>query len=208
MILFPEGSGRVKQFRVPRFLLSITFLFLISWAASLFLLFWNYHAARIRISGLARLEKEERRSHFRLRKLERQIEQFSLKMDKYEEFALNVEYLLDPETGLSSPHFLGMGGSEADLWLPSDAEDEEFKYQAQLLHRALDEMNERISCIEQGQAACRTYMINRKLLLARVRPPWPTKEGGENRMTPEGNRPIIHTLSPSSQSLQPLPSFP
>jgi len=207
MILFPEGPGRVKRFRVPRFLLSLSFLFLISWAACLFLLFWDYHAARIRISGLARLEKEKERSQIRLRDLERQIDRFARKMDEYEEFALNVENLLDLETGLSSPHFAGMGGSEADLLMPNGAKDEEFKYQVQLLHRSLNEMNERIGGIEQGQTACRTFMVNRKLLLVRVRPPWPKKQG-KSGITPDADGPIIQSLSLSSQSLQPLPSFP
>ena len=207
MILIPQGRGRIKRFRLPRFLIPFIFLFLISWATCLFLLFWDYHAARIRISELVWLEREERRSQIRLRNLERQINRFARKIDEYEEFALNVENLLDLKTDLSSPHLPGMGGSEEDLLMLNGAKDVEFKYQAQFMHLSLDEMNERINDIEQGQTACSSFIVNRKLVLVRVRPPLPGKEG-KIGITPEADGLVIQTLSLSSQSLQPLPSFP
>ncbi|MCP4666221.1 MAG: hypothetical protein GY849_07630 [Deltaproteobacteria bacterium] len=207
IIVFPEVPGRVKRFRLPRSLLPLSLLFLASWAACLFLLFWDYHATRVRISSLARLEKEAGRSQMRLSGLGRQIDRFARDMDEYEEFALHVENLLDLETGLSSPPFPGMGGSEAVLWKPDGAKDGKFTYQVQLLHRSVDEMNERMNGIEQGQKACRTFMVNRKLVLAMVRPPWPKKRG-KTGITPDGDGPVIQSPSLSSRSPQPLPSFP
>lgn len=175
IVLFPEDANRIKQFKIPRFLIVFFALFLFSCAAFLFLMLQDYPIMKAQMHRLAQLKKENEAQKKQFIYLAGQINQMTQKMGELQEFDRRVKIMVNLEASDDNTHFQGIGSLDTNNFQPDYSMAKTHHDLVRLMHRSLDNLNKEIAFDKQDKIGLHKFLENQKLLLASTPSIWPIK---------------------------------
>ena len=196
IVFLPDASNKVRQLKIPKFLLFFLFLVFLSAALTLAWGVWDYRGIKAKISRLAQLEEENSQQRIQLVALTQRFDQISGKLIELRKFDQKLKTMVNLETTEDNTQFLGIGGSDPSL-LDSDYTLEEAHQKlVRLMHQSLDNLNTEISIQKNEKAELCKYLENQKTMLASTPSIRPTRgwlsSGFGNRISPFTNEKEFH----------------
>ena len=158
ILLLPEGTNRVRQFRFPRFLLAFFVLLLVSCASYLFWVIQDYQSIKAQRPLLVLLEKENEQKEKQFTHLARRIGEITEKMGELKEFDRKLRVMVNLETGEDSSEFQGVGGSDPVLSDPERTIAETHRELVRSMHRSLDNIDSEITLAQEDKAELHKFL--------------------------------------------------
>jgi len=175
IVFVPEASRRVKQLKIPRFLLFFSFLIFISAGLVLTWGIRDYRAMKAQMPRLGQLEEENEQQKFQLVSLTQKIDQISVKLMELKEFDQKIKTMVNLETNEDSAQFLGIGGSDPSLLNPDYTIEKAHQKLVRLMHQSLDNLDTEISIQTNEKEELYKFLENQKTMLASTPAIWPTR---------------------------------
>jgi murein DD-endopeptidase MepM/ murein hydrolase activator NlpD len=175
IVLVPEGTNKVKQFKIPRFLLVLLVLALFPCATLLGLIAREYPTMKFQMPRVAQLKKENEQQKRQLVHLAGQITQMRQRLVELQEFDQRLRVMVSLETSEDNSSYEGVGGSgpgpdQADFSLAKDHRE-----LVRLMHRSLENLKNDIAFDKEEKTELYLFLENQKHLLACTPSIWPTK---------------------------------
>ena len=175
IVILPEGARRVRQLKVPNLLfLPLVFLLI---GAVLFLawIIKDYHSVKTDIPRIAFLQKENSRHQEQIASLTEKILIIQKKLTELNEFDKKLRTMVNLEPERTTPHFVGMGGSDPASSSSRAVAERLNKKMVRSMHRSLDQIDSEISVQMLERTELLSYLNKQKSLLASTPSIWPTK---------------------------------
>jgi murein DD-endopeptidase MepM/ murein hydrolase activator NlpD len=196
IIFLPDGSSRVRQFKVPQ---SLLLGFLLTILLIAFVLTWSlmdYRAVKVKVPKLAQLEKENSQQKVQLASLTDRIDRINGRLIELNEFDQKLKIMVNLETDEENNQFLGIGGSDTSLLDPGYTIEKAHERLVTLMHQSLDNLDTAISIQMNEKEELYKFLENQKNLLAHTPSIWPTRgwlsSGFGNRISPFTNEEEFH----------------
>jgi murein DD-endopeptidase MepM/ murein hydrolase activator NlpD len=175
IVILPDGAKRVRQVRVPKFLLLLFFPFLICAGLLVAWIVKDYQSVKTDIPRLALLQKENSRHQEQITSLTEKILIVQKKLTELNEFDKKLRTMVNLEPTRANPHFVGMGGSDPASSSSRIAAEKLNKKIVRSVHKSLDEIDSEISVQVLERTELLAYLSKHKSLLASTPSIWPTK---------------------------------
>lgn len=175
IFVVPDGTKRVKQFRLPKFFPSLFVLFLVSCSAFLFSIVQDYYTIKARLPRLSELKKENVQQKRQCAYLAQRINQITERMAELNEFDRKLKIMVNLKTGEDNSQFKGVGGSDPILLDPKHTMAETHVGLVRSMHRALDNLDHEIAFGKEDKDGLFKFLENQKMLLACTPSIRPTK---------------------------------
>ena len=174
IFLVPDGTHRVRQFTLPRFLTSFLIFLCVSCTVFLSWIMWDYHTIKGRMPRLAQLEKETELQERQFILMTERIDQVTHKMSELDKFDHKLRVMVNLDAGTDEEGFPGVGGSSRMLLEPYAA-DKPHRELVRMMHRSLDVLEDEMLLGEQGMTELYEFFENQKNLLASTPSVWPVR---------------------------------
>jgi murein DD-endopeptidase MepM/ murein hydrolase activator NlpD len=175
IVILPEGAKRVRQLKVPKFLLLLGFPVLVCAALFVAWVVKDYHSVKTDIPRLAFLQKENSKHQEQIASLTEKIVIIQKKLTELNDFDRKLRTMVNLEPTRVSPHFVGMGGSDPAGSSSRAAAEKLNQKMVRSMHKSLDEIESEISVQLIERTELLSYLNKQKLLLASTPSVWPTK---------------------------------
>jgi len=175
ILLLPNDSTNVKQFRIPRFFLYMFLLFIPFIAAYIFWVIGDYKDVKAKVPEIASLQKQNEQQKVQLTYLGQRIERINQKMSELNEFDRKLKIMTNLEESAGQGPFIGVGGSEPMMLASNSYVNEPVKEMVLSMHQSLDVLNEDIITGDQVKHKLFQYLEDQKVLLSSTPSIWPTK---------------------------------
>jgi len=175
IFLVPDGTGGVKQLRLPKCLLFFILPFLILCVAVLFWIINDYRGIKAKVPQLAELQKENALQKEQIFYMARRIDQVTEEMNELRELDHKLKVMVNLEPGEGDEQFKGVGGSDPVLLDPKKSIAKVDRELVRAMHRSLDNLNSDINSSKEDKAGLQEFLENQKMLLASTPSIWPTK---------------------------------
>lgn len=175
ILLLPNDSTNVKQFRIPRFFLYMFLFFIPLIAAYIFWVIGDYKDVKAKVPEIASLQKQNEQQKVQLTYLGQRIERINQKMSELNEFDRKLKIMTNLEEGSGQGPFIGVGGSEPMMLASNSYVNEPVKEMVLSMHQSLDVLNEDIITGDQVKHKLFQYLEDQKVLLSSTPSIWPTK---------------------------------
>ena len=171
IVLVPDGTNRIRQFRLPRFLLlSLVFFFAyLPWVIR------DYQVVRAKIPQLAQLQKENEQQAGQFNHLAQRVEQVTRKMLELKEIDRKLRVITNLEKGDDNALFVAVGGSDQKLLVSHYSEATLHQDLVRSMHHSLDDLANEIAIGREDKTELHKYLEDQKMLLASTPSIWPTK---------------------------------
>ena len=175
ILLLPNDSSNVKQFRIPRFFLYMFLFFIPFIAAYIFWVIGDYKNVKAKVPEIASLQKQNEQQKVQLTYLGQRIERINKKMSELNEFDRKLKIMTNLEESAGQGPFIGVGGSEPTMLASNSYVKEPVKDMVRSMHQSLDVLNEDIITGNQVKHKLFQYLEDQKVLLSSTPSIWPTK---------------------------------
>lgn len=175
IVFLPEGNKRVRQIRIPRYLLPIASLLCLLFLISTGLLVADYRSTKSRIPYLARLKKENELQRTQLIVLTQKIDQISKKLIELKKFDQKLKTMVNYDMDKEDVKGLGIGGSDPSQTGPDYAMERAHKKLIRLMHQSLENIEEEISIQKSEKNELYDFFEQQRSMLAHTPSIWPTK---------------------------------
>lgn len=175
IVILPEGNKKVRQLRIPRVLILLSILIILSASSILAWGIRDYRVVKKEIPRLAKLQKENQDQKVQLAALAHRIDQMSRKMVKLKEFDNKLKLMVNLKPSEDNNQFLGIGGSDPAPGGAGYESEIARKKLVRLMHQSLDNLDTEISIQDGEKAELINYLENQKSILACTPSIWPTK---------------------------------
>ncbi len=175
IVFLPEGSNKVRQFKIPRSLLLFFSLLFISSALLLTWMIRDYLDIKTEIPRLARLQKENKHQRGQLVALAQKIDKISRKMIELKQLDHKLKVMVNLETGEDNANFLGIGGSDPTVLNPDYSVEKAHRKLVRLMHKSADNLDSEISIQTNEKAELYRFLESQKSMLTCTPSIWPTK---------------------------------
>jgi murein DD-endopeptidase MepM/ murein hydrolase activator NlpD len=166
IFVVPDGTKKVKQFRLPKFFPSLFVLLLISFSAYLFSIVQDYYIIKSRLPRLSELKRENVQQKRQCTYLAQRINQITERMAELNEFDRKLKTMVNLKTGEDNSQFKGVGGSDPILLDPKHTMAKTHGELVRSMHRALDNLDHEIAFGKEDKAGLFEFLENQKMLLA------------------------------------------
>jgi len=167
IVLVPEGTNKIKQFRLPRLMLVFLFLVLISGT--------TYLRIKNKMPILTEMQKKNELQEEQFVHLAQRIDQIAGKMCELKEFDHRLKEMVNLNTGEDDQSFQGIGGSDPEVLRSQYAIARTQKGLVRLMHKSLDNLDSEIAVGKQEKTELHKFLDHQKTLLASTPSIWPTK---------------------------------
>ena len=164
VFLLPDEENKVKQFRCPVPSLPLLILLFICFAGSLIWLVRDYCVMKVRMPVLVQLEKENEQKGRQIIHLAQRIDQISEEMGNQKELSRKLKIMVNLETETDEAY--GLGGPAPIFSDNRNADVEDDKELARLMHRTLDSLENEVAVGEKETTDLYEFFENQKMLLA------------------------------------------
>jgi len=174
IVLVPEDSAKVTQFRFPRIFLVFLALIFLTGTASLIWIIRDYHTVKVQMPKLAMLEKKNEGQKKQLTLLSERINGISEKMDELKNFDNKLKVMANIDGGETQGQFIGVGGSDPGPKPSDESVSQNLKDLVRVMHQSLDDLNQEIVVEKNVKIELYQFLENQKNLLASTPSIWPT----------------------------------
>jgi murein DD-endopeptidase MepM/ murein hydrolase activator NlpD len=185
IVLFPDGSKRTFQFKIPRFLPVVIILSLAFGGVCFYRIARDYKSMKNQMPRLAQLTIQSERQKQQIIFFAERIGRISDKMKDLKEFDHKLRAMVNLETGEDAKQGYGVGGSDSVALDPKRAMAKTHKDLVRSMHSALDDLDDQAAIGEHSKAELHKFLETQKMLLASTPSLWPTKGWLSSRF---GNR--------------------
>ncbi len=175
IVFLPGASSKVKQLKIPRFLLFFVFLIFLSAALALAWGIRDYRDIKAKVPHLTQLERENENQKLQLVALTHKIDQISGKLIELKKFDQKLKTMVNLETNEDNSQFLGIGGSDPSLLNPDYTLEKAHQKLVRLMHKSLDNLDTEISIQTSEKEELYKFLENQKTMLASTPSIWPTR---------------------------------
>jgi murein DD-endopeptidase MepM/ murein hydrolase activator NlpD len=174
IFLVPDGTSRVKQFRVPRFLSAFLILFLLFLGVFLSWIIRDYRVIKAQMPRLAKMEDENQQYKKQLVHLAGRVDLATRKMGKLREFDSKLRGMLNIDTGEERENVGGIGGTAPVPLGPKEASDVEEELVLSM-HESLDYLDDEVAVGERDRTELYKFLENQRAMLSSTPSILPTK---------------------------------
>ena len=196
IVILPEESAKVRQFKIPRSLFVCSFLFIIAAIMTITWGFRDYRTVKKEIPRLAKLQKENKHQKIQLITLAQRIDQISRRLIELKKFDNKLKVMVNLKPNDDGTQFLGIGGSDPTILNPDYTLEKAHKKLVRLMHQSVDNLDTEISLQTNEKGELSLFLENQKSLLAHTPSLWPTKgwtsSGFGYRTSPFTNQKEFH----------------
>ncbi|MCD4716955.1 MAG: M23 family metallopeptidase, partial [Desulfobacterales bacterium] len=166
IFVVPDGTKKVKQFKIPKLFLSLFVLLSIVCSAFLFSIVQDYYIIKSSLPRLSELKRENVQQKRQCTYLAQRINQITKRMVELNEFDRKLKTMVNLKTGEDDTQFKGVGGSDPILLDPKHAIAKTHGAVVRSMHRALDNLDNEITFGKEDKAGLYKFLENQKMLLA------------------------------------------
>jgi murein DD-endopeptidase MepM/ murein hydrolase activator NlpD len=166
IFVVPDGTKKVKQFKIPKLFLSLFVLLSIVCSAFLFSIVQDYYIIKSSLPRLSELKRENVQQKRQCIYLAQRINQITKRMVDLNEFDRKLKTMVNLKTGEDDSQFKGVGGSDPILLDPKHAIDKTHGALVRSMHRALDNLDHEIAFGKEDKEGLFKFLENQKMLLA------------------------------------------
>jgi len=166
IVYLPDGINAVRQFKVPKILISLVFI--LSFFATAYLV-WasnDYLDLKKNIPKNLSLLQENNQYKNQLTALAGKIDQINKKMAELKEFETKLKSMVNLETGVGDTQFLGIGGSDSSLLETDKSLKNSPQKLVSLMHESLDNLDTEISVQTQAKTELFDFLENQKSMFS------------------------------------------
>jgi len=175
VVLVSDSKNGIKQFRLPRFLLPVFALLLLSCTTYISWIILDYQIIRAKMTRLVRLQEDNKQQKRQFLHIDQQIGQMKQRMGKLKELNQRLKVMVDLGANDDNTQFQGIGGSGV-IPLQSDRSRATYRRFVQLMHYSLDNLNNEINVEKQEMTELYYRFIEmQKTILACTPSIWPTR---------------------------------
>lgn len=175
-IMFLSGGARkVRQIKVPRCFFTLLLLAGLCGGGFLTWMVRDYLDIKNEVPEVSRLIKENRQQRVQLLALSQKIDQISEKMQDLRAFDHKLRVMVNMEGGDEDGQFLGIGGSNAFVFDPDQAEEKSHRQLVRLMHQSLESLDDEVAICTREKEELFKYLENQKAMLRCTPSIWPTK---------------------------------
>ena len=175
IVLVPDGTNTVRQFRIPKLLLLILAVLFVSSTAFLCWMIQDYRAMKAQMPRLAQLEKDRSHQKNQFIHLADRIDQVTKKMGDLEDFDRKLRVMVNLETGEDKAEFKGAGGPDPADLDPKKTIAKTHRELVALMHRSLDNLENEIVVDTRDKTELFKFLESQKIILASTPSIWPIK---------------------------------
>jgi hypothetical protein len=148
IVLVPDSTSGIKQFRLPTIILPILVLFLISTTAYISWVFLDYHTIKAQVPRLAELERENGEQKRHLFFLAKRIDQIRMKMSEIEGPDHAIQVIMHGEINDDVTRALDDSGLNSSRVLADYSKAKGHQELIRLMHRSLDNLADDIDALK------------------------------------------------------------
>ncbi len=174
IFLVPDGTSRVKQFTVPRFLSAFLILFLLFLGVFLSWIIRDYRAIKAQMPRLAKMEDENQQYKKQLVHLAGRVDLATRKMGKLREFDSKLRGMLNIDAEEERENVGGIGGTASVPLGPKEASDIEEELVLSM-HESLDYLDDEVAVGERDRTELYKFLENQRAMLSSTPSILPTK---------------------------------
>lgn len=175
VLLIPEGSATVKQFRLPRILPVLAVLLLIGFSLLSFGILKDYLSLKAKIPHMTLLERENALQAKQLVEMANRIDAVTVDMAELNEQEKELKTLSGQVGAEEMGKFRGMGGSDAILADPKENLQKADLKLVRAMHQSLDDLESTIEQRKEKYAEFEKFLDDQKMLLASTPSIWPIR---------------------------------
>ncbi len=175
VLLVPEGTARVKQFRFPRILPVLAILLLAGFTFFGFGIIQEYLSLKAKAPRMALLEAENTLQQKQLIQMTCRIDAITLDMAKLSNQDKKLRTLARQVGAEDKGKFRGIGGSDAGLLNPEENLRKADRKLVRTMHRTLDDLESAIDQSRESNTELEKFLDDQKMLLASTPSIWPAK---------------------------------
>ena len=175
IVFLPGGNLKVRQIGIPRFLMVVLILLVLSGALVSTWAGRDYRTIKKKMPQLTSLQKENKKQKDQLIVLTQKIDQISKKLVELKNFDQKLKVMMNLESNANSNQFFGIGGSDTALMDPDYSIEKAHQKLVRLMHKSLDDLDREITVQTIEKAELVEFFENQKSLLAHTPSVWPTK---------------------------------
>ncbi len=166
IFVVPDGTKKVRQFKIPKIFPSLFVFLLISCSVYLFSIIQDYYTIKTRLPRLSELKKENVQQKRQSVYLAQRIDQMTKRMAELNEFDRKLKTMVNLKTGEDNSQFKGVGGSDPILLDPKHTMAKTHGELVRSMHRALDNLDHEIAFGKEDKDGLFKFLENQKMLLA------------------------------------------
>ena len=175
VFLVPEGTSRVKQFRLPKILPFFVILLLVGVISSGLGIIKDYRSLKAKIPHMTMLETENALQQKQLILMANRIDAVTLEMAELKKQDKRLKKLVNQVGAGDEGKFRGIGGSDSVLLNPKENLRKVDRKLVRHMHQSLDNLENKIDQSKQDNEELAKFLDDQKLLLASTPSIWPTK---------------------------------
>jgi murein DD-endopeptidase MepM/ murein hydrolase activator NlpD len=175
IFLVPEGTSRVKQLRLPRFLPAFLAILFVSCVAFSFWMIRDYHEIKSQMPRLARLEKENELKDRQFVHLSKRLRKVLQRVAELKELDQKLKVMVNLETGDDKTQFRGLGGTDPGLMESNYPLESSHKELVRSMHHSLDRVESEVISGSQDKTELHKFLKSQRTLLASTPSIWPAK---------------------------------
>ncbi|MBN2059219.1 MAG: M23 family metallopeptidase [Deltaproteobacteria bacterium] len=197
IVLLPDGARKVRQLKIPKFLISIIFILILAAIAFQGWVISDYKKIKAMLPELAQKENENKQLKTQLASLAHKFDEVNTRMAEYKKFDDKLRVMVDLEPDENNFQFLGIGGSDPALLDPKYTVEKAHRKLVRLMHQSLDNLDTEISLQTQKKSELYSFLEERKSMLSCTPSIWPTKgwitSNFGNRISPFTDQKEFHS---------------
>ena len=166
LILVPQGTNRVIQFRFPKVLLVILTLFVFSYTAYLCWITKEYQSLKSQIPQLEKLERENERQKKQFVFLGKRINSIFREMSELKVMDHKLKTMMNLELDEDEDEFFGIGGSGGVDYSTEAPITDHCRDLIEMMHGSLDVLEEEIAVSKRDKTELEKVLEDQVALLA------------------------------------------
>jgi murein DD-endopeptidase MepM/ murein hydrolase activator NlpD len=166
IVYLPDGINAVRQFKVPKVLLSVILVLSLSVAAVFIWASNDYLQLKKNIPEKLSLLNQNNQYKNQLIALAGKIDQINKKVAELKEFETKIKIMVNLDTGEEDTQFLGIGGSDFSILESGEASGKASQKLVSLMHRSLDNLNTEISVQTQEKTELFSFLESQKSMFS------------------------------------------
>ena len=175
MLLVPEGTAKVKQFRLPRILPVLAIFLLAGFTFLGFGVVKDYLSLKAKVPRMTLLETENALQQKHLLLMSDRIEAVTLSMAELKTQDKKLKTLARRVGAQETEKFRGIGGSGAGQLNPEENLRKVDHKLVRTMHQSLDDLERGIEQRRENNTELEKFLDDQKILLASTPSIWPTR---------------------------------
>ena len=175
IVLVPDGARKVRQIKIPKFLLVLVLPVILVIGLSLAWILRDYQSIRKEFPRLAQLQNQNKEQKDHLVNLAQKVETINNRVAELREFDKKLRSMVNLDNPRDKSQFLGMGGSDPSLSNPQSITEKTHQKNIRSMHKSLDNLEAEISLQNLEKTQLLGHLENQRSALASTPSIWPVK---------------------------------